>query len=122
MSRQLKKKTAVEKRKKKAASENKNKIQSFQTASITKSVAGVPKPLTPKLEKKTVVQSGETNHFQKAIEFFKEVKLELSKVIWPTKKHITGMTIVVIIFVLIVSMFLGLFDLGLSTLVQVILT
>ena len=64
---------------------------------------------------------GKSNIFE-AIEFFKKVKLELSNVIWPTKQQVTGMTIIVIVFVLIVSMFLGLFDLGLSTLVQVILT
>ena len=122
MSRQLKKKSAVEKRKKKTASEDKNKaIESSQPASVVKTASGVAKPL-PKPGKKALAQPVEPNRFQKAIEFLKKVKLELSNVIWPTKKQVTGMTIIVIVFVLIVSMFLGLFDLGLSTLVQVILT
>ena len=81
------------------------------------------KPLPTKLEKNAALaQTGEQSRLQKVIEFFKEVKLELSKVIWPPKNQITKTTLVVILFVLIVSIFLGLFDLGLSTLVQVILT
>ena len=80
-------------------------------------------PLKAKPEKKLAdVKVGESGFFQQWIEFFREVKVELKKVTWPTKKQTTGTTIVVIIFVFIVSAFLGLFDLGLSKLVQVVLT
>ncbi|RLB90793.1 MAG: preprotein translocase subunit SecE [Deltaproteobacteria bacterium] len=65
---------------------------------------------------------GEPNFFQRTIEFFREVKVELKKVTWPTRKQTTGTTIVVIIFVFVVAAFLGLFDYGLSKLVQVVLT
>ncbi|HGY12199.1 MAG TPA: preprotein translocase subunit SecE [Desulfobacterales bacterium] len=67
-------------------------------------------------------KSGEPNFFQKAMDFFREVKMELKKVTWPTRKQTTGTTIVVIIFVFVIAVFLGLFDLGLSKLVQVVLT
>ena len=67
-------------------------------------------------------KSGEPNFFQKGMEFFREVKMELKKVTWPTRKQTTGTTIVVIIFIFIIAVFLGLFDLGLSKLVQVVLT
>ncbi|MFH2060523.1 MAG: preprotein translocase subunit SecE [Pseudomonadota bacterium] len=80
------------------------------------------KPDKKKADVKTDVKIGEPGFFQKWIEFFREVKVELKKVTWPTKKQTTGTTIVVIIFVFIVSAFLGLFDLGLSKLVQVVLT
>ena len=65
---------------------------------------------------------GEPNLIQKAIDFFREVKVELKKVTWPTRKQTTGTTIVVIIFVFVVAAFLGIFDYGLSKLVQVVLT
>ncbi len=70
----------------------------------------------------TDVKSGEQNFFNRSIEFFREVKVELKKVTWPTRKQTTGTTIVVIIFVFVVAAFLGIFDYSLSKLVQVVLT
>lgn len=63
-----------------------------------------------------------SNVFTRAADFLREVKVELKKVTWPTRKQTTGTTIVVILFVFVVAAFLGLFDLGLSKLVQVVLT
>lgn len=77
----------------------------------------------PKIEKASAAAPiGEPNSIQKAMAFFREVKVELKKVTWPTRKQTTGTTIVVIIFVFIVAAFLGLFDYSLSKLVQVVLT
>jgi preprotein translocase subunit SecE len=42
--------------------------------------------------------------------FFQEVKLELKKVVFPTKKEVVGSTWVVIITVLICALFLGVVD------------
>ncbi len=50
-------------------------------------------------------------------EFLREVKIELKKVVFPTKEEIRGSTWVVIITVIIVAIFLGIIDLGLSKLV-----
>lgn len=55
---------------------------------------------------------------EKIKEFFKEVKIELKKVVFPSKDEILGSTWVVIFTVVIVSIFLGLVDLGLSRLVR----
>ncbi|MEK6699076.1 MAG: preprotein translocase subunit SecE [Nitrospirota bacterium] len=49
-------------------------------------------------------------------EFFQEVKLELKKVVFPTKKEVIGSTWVVIITVVIAAFFLGLVDMGLGKL------
>jgi preprotein translocase subunit SecE len=49
--------------------------------------------------------------------FFKEVKIETKKVVFPTKDELIGSTWVVIITVLIVSIFLAIVDLSLSRLV-----
>jgi preprotein translocase subunit SecE len=52
--------------------------------------------------------------FKKIAEFFQEVKQELKKVVFPTKKEVIGSTWVVIITVLICAIFLGVVDMGLS--------
>lgn len=50
-------------------------------------------------------------------QFFKEVKFEIKKVVFPTKDELIGSTWVVIITVVVISLFLGVIDLGLSELV-----
>ena len=65
--------------------------------------------------------TGELNFFQKGLQFFREVKIELKKVTWPTKKQTINSTVVIIIFVFIIAVFLGFVDFGLSKLVQVVL-
>jgi preprotein translocase subunit SecE len=57
----------------------------------------------------------------KVKEFFKEVKIEIKKVVFPSRDELIGSTWVVIITVLVISMFLGLVDLGLSRLVGIAL-
>jgi preprotein translocase subunit SecE len=52
--------------------------------------------------------------FKKISEFFQDVKLELKKVVFPTRKEVIGSTWVVIISVLIASVFLGLVDISLG--------
>lgn len=47
------------------------------------------------------------------LNFFVEVKNELVKVVWPTKKQTMQYTLVVIIFSLVISLILGAADLGL---------
>jgi preprotein translocase subunit SecE len=53
----------------------------------------------------------------KTKEFFREVKVETKKVVFPAKDELIGSTWVVIITVIIISFFLGVVDLGLSKLV-----
>jgi preprotein translocase subunit SecE len=54
-------------------------------------------------------------------EFFREVKTEVKKVVFPTKEELIGSTWVVIITVFIISLFLGIIDLGLSKIVGIAL-
>jgi preprotein translocase subunit SecE len=61
------------------------------------------------------------NIFNKAIQFLREVKVELKKVAWPTRKQTIGSTVVVIVLVMIISFFLGVVDIGLSSLIRVTL-
>ncbi|MDA8171311.1 MAG: preprotein translocase subunit SecE [Nitrospiraceae bacterium] len=58
---------------------------------------------------------------QKLKQFLREVKVELKKVVFPTREELLGSTQVVIISVLIMSVFLGVIDLVLSRIVQALL-
>lgn len=55
---------------------------------------------------------------QKIKEFFREVKIEIKKVVYPNRDELIGSTWVVIITVILVSIFLGGVDLGLSKIVS----
>lgn len=55
--------------------------------------------------------------FERLKKFLKEVRVELTKVTWPTVSELRGSTGVVIATVLIVTFFIGLVDLGLSHLI-----
>jgi preprotein translocase subunit SecE len=52
--------------------------------------------------------------FERLKKFLKEVRVELTKVTWPTASELRGSTGVVIATVLILTFFIGLVDLGLS--------
>ena len=55
--------------------------------------------------------------FERLKKFLKEVRVELTKVTWPTASELRGSTGVVIATVLILTFFIGLVDLGLSHLI-----
>ncbi len=57
----------------------------------------------------------------KVTEFLQQVKAELQKVTWPTRKETYGSTVVVIVLVLMVAVFLWIIDTGLSALIQALL-
>jgi preprotein translocase subunit SecE len=54
--------------------------------------------------------------FSKVIQFFKEVRVELGKVTWPSREELIGSTIIVIVLSLIMSAYIGLLDFLLSSL------
>ena len=53
--------------------------------------------------------------------FLREAKVELKKVTWPTPKEALASTSVVIVVVIIVSIFLGVVDLGLTKIIRLVL-
>jgi preprotein translocase subunit SecE len=63
----------------------------------------------------------EPNFLQKSSQFLREVKIELKKVTWPTRKQTMGSTVVVVVLVMIFSLFLGSVDLSLSSLIRYVL-
>jgi len=58
----------------------------------------------------------------KVANFFKDVKLEMSKVAWSSKNELIGSTAVVLISLLILSVFIGVCDLVLSRIVTIIMS
>ena len=57
----------------------------------------------------------------KVIQFFKESRAELKRVVWPTKDDVISSIKVVIISTIVVAVLLGLLDLGFSELFRLIL-
>jgi len=57
----------------------------------------------------------------KAIDFLSEVKVELSKVVWPSRETTIRLTFIVILVALMVGFFIGGIDFLLTKLLEVIL-
>lgn len=93
-------------------------------------VAGEAAETTPKpvpVPKKPPAPSGPAslsppadNVFTRAVQFLREVKIELKKVTWPSRKQTMGSTLVVIVLVIIISLFMGIVDMGLSTVIRAV--
>jgi preprotein translocase subunit SecE len=58
---------------------------------------------------------------QKVSQFFREVRVEMKKVTWPSRKETLASTSVVLITVILMAFFLGIVDLGLSRLIKIFL-
>jgi preprotein translocase subunit SecE len=56
-----------------------------------------------------------------AKQFLREVKTELKKVTWPSRKDTLSGTAVVLVAVFIIALFLGIVDSGLSNLIKEVL-
>lgn len=57
----------------------------------------------------------------KTKEFFTEVRAELGKVTWPTRKETVSTTWVVVAIVVLISIYLGVCDVVLAKLMRIIL-
>lgn len=58
---------------------------------------------------------------KKTKQFLREVKIEIKKVVYPSRDELIGSTWVVIVVVFIFALYLGVIDLGLSRLVKTLL-
>ncbi len=55
-------------------------------------------------------------------QYLKDSKGEMKKVTWPGRKATIGLTWVVLLVVLVISLYLGIVDLGLSKLIKLVLS
>jgi len=83
---------------------------------------GVSKSSQIPVKKENRKKRGETGSlvkiFQTTKQFFREARMELKKVKWPTRKELMAVTMMVIILVVIVSLYLGILDYGLIKLIK----
>lgn len=77
------------------------------------------KTYTPTATKPAPVR--EKTILDKSIQFLREVRIELKKVTWPSRKQTVGSTVVVLVVVAIISVFLGLVDEGLFRIIRTVL-
>ncbi len=59
--------------------------------------------------------------FEKIKNFFREVKVEIKKVVFPSREEVIGSTKVVVVLVLIIAVFLGMIDLVLSKFIGMVI-
>ena len=134
MGRIQRKKSAKAKKKKQQKADNKapanrraDNRDSNQNAAVAKTLdkavkmkpAAIPKKNQPAAG--VAAGIGKPNFIEATFQFLREVKVELKKVTWPSRKQTIGSTVVVLILVLLISIFLGVVDMGLSQLIRVVL-
>jgi preprotein translocase subunit SecE len=73
------------------------------------------------LERDGAMEFSIKEKFEAAKQFLREVKTELKKVTWPSRKDTLSGTLVVLVAVFIIAIFLGIVDSGLSSLVKQLL-
>jgi len=71
--------------------------------------------------KRTIMELNLRSKFEGAKQFLREVRTELKKVTWPSRKDTLSGTAVVLVAVFIIAIFLGIVDSGLSNLVKELL-
>lgn len=74
--------------------------------------------------KKTYVNSskkGKKSLFRHVFDYFKELKNELKKVVWPGKKKVFSGTMVVIVTVIVIALFVVLADFAFHNLLKLLL-
>ena len=78
-----------------------------------------------KKAEKQVAQAAPTGLVGKVkefIEFFEESKVEIKKVVWPTRKETITTCVAVLVVSLVIAIYLGIVDLALSKAVEAILS
>lgn len=134
MGRLLRKKASGAKKKKKRKAETaaSGQVQSLNDAGAANDVSAetrrqddqTVKAFVPKKQPqaaRVVPAKSKANFIDSSVQFLREVKIELKKVTWPSRKQTIGSTAVVIAVIILISIFLGSIDIGLSSLIRVVL-
>ena len=115
----------------KSKSANKNKTKARQApaeaaaATVPKQEAAKPakakNPTSKKASPKEKSSGGPAQWYAQAAQFFRECKVELKKVAWPTRKETIASTSVVLVLVMIAAAFLGLVDVSISYVIRMVI-
>ena len=123
----LQRKKKTEKKKKQGNGDESAAVAGEQGADAVESDAvaaparDILKKKQPMPQKKPSTGTIKIGYLDKGLQFLREAKAELKKVTWPSKKQTIGSTIVVIVLVAIISLFLGVVDMTLSSLIHIVL-
>ncbi len=120
MGRILKKKDPIKKKAQRSGADG-NGIEATKREAEAATVRPAPSIRKSTVGEKPKAVTTDPNFLQKSMQFLREVKIELKKVTWPTRKQTMGSTAVVVVLVMIFSLFLGLVDVSLSSLIRVVL-
>ena len=66
--------------------------------------------------------AGPVGKIKEFIEFFEESKVEIKKVVWPSRKETVTTCVAVLVVSLVIALYLGVVDLALSKIVEAILS
>lgn len=58
--------------------------------------------------------------FEKLVQFFKEVRMELGKVSWPSRNELTVSTMAVVFFTVVMAAFIGVIDFALVKVLEIL--
>ena len=58
------------------------------------------------------------NIIQRVVRTFRDMRGEMKRVVWPTKKQTINNTVIVVAFMVIMAVVIGAFDTGLSALIR----
>ena len=123
---------AKKKKKRKDSSKASAKVQSFKDGSTKNVALAEARDKSPQTAKavpskkqsqvsRAVPAKTKSNFITASVQFLREVKVELKKVAWPSRKQTIGSTVVVIALIILISLFLGSIDIGLSSLIRTVL-
>ena len=118
MGKLLKKKTPEQKKKAREKSEIRKDDAEKQGASPASSAVAKPAPPTGVPVREPFKGP---KFWAVTMQFLREVRMELKKVTWPSRRQTVGSTVVVIVFVIMVAAYLGLTDKLLSSIIWMVL-
>jgi preprotein translocase subunit SecE len=121
MGRLERKKTPAKKKDKSGGSDASAGTEGALSTGKPAAVASANRRPAPASPKKSTGSAPQTGWVATSIQFLREVKAELKKVTWPSRKQTLGSTVVVLIVVAIISLFLGVVDMGLQGLIRLVL-
>jgi len=110
----------------KAKKKKKKKSTAVEKPAANKAKPAVAAESKPVKKRKAVPQTSVkervTGTVDTVTQFLREVRAELAKVTWPTRKDTIASTSVVLVIVILIAAFLGFVDLGLSRLMRFLLS
>ncbi len=81
----------------------------------------VKKEVVRRPEKKKDSKGAISRYASMAVHFFKEARIELKKVKWPTRKELLASTAMVIFLALLSALYLGIVDFGLIKIIRLVI-